>query len=65
MKVEVAVLGSPFLKYTRMELTIRAQELYESRGGRPGFPVSKVYTSLRHVQASTSTREVSKVDVDH
>ena len=37
MRVEVAVLGSPSL--TVLMLQARAQELYESRGGRPGLPV--------------------------
>ena len=45
MKVEEAVLGSPIpnsrygLCNTELELNYRAQELRESRGGRPGLPV--------------------------
>ena len=48
MKVEVAVLGSPSSnrayglcerKATLNLLSVRAQELCESRGGRPGLPV--------------------------
>ena len=48
MKVEVAVLGSPFLidlivsvdvSNIEKETRLRTQELCESRGGRPGLPV--------------------------
>ena len=42
MKVEVAVLGSPSLIVLTVSLnllSVRAQELCESRGGRPGLPV--------------------------
>ena len=48
VKVEVDVLGSPSLilrtvsvdvEQTLNETIHRAQELYESRGGRPGLPV--------------------------
>ena len=52
MKVEVTVLGSPslivlmvsvdveqYLKKTRQH-TLRVQGLFESRGGRPGLPVT-------------------------
>ena len=44
MRVEVVVLGSPIpnsrygLCNTELELNYRAQELRESRGGRPGLP---------------------------
>ena len=46
MKVEVAVLGSPSLKVLMDYVDVkqhdrRAQELCESRGGRPGLPVPK------------------------
>ena len=45
MKVEVAVLGSPSLISLMVSVDIkqhlknRVQELCESLGGRPGFPV--------------------------
>ena len=39
MKVEVAVLGSPSLIVRTVSVDVRAQELCESRGGRPGLPV--------------------------
>ena len=42
MKVEVAILGSPSLIVLIVSVDVkqlRAQQLCESRGGRPGFPV--------------------------
>ena len=43
MKVEVDVLGSPSLTVAMVSVDVtlknRAQELCESRGGRPGLPV--------------------------
>ena len=52
MKVEVAVLGSPSLislmvsvdvkQHLKEIAKIRAQELCESRGGRPGLPVPNI-----------------------
>ena len=50
MKVEVAVVGSPFLIALMVSVDVkhhwnyifyRGQELCESRGGRPGLPVPR------------------------
>ena len=43
MKVEVVVLGSPSIAVRQVSVVnffLRAQELCESRGGRPGLPVN-------------------------
>ena len=49
MKVGVDVLGSPTLTVRMVSVDVkqhwtalRAQELREVRGGRPGFPVSQI-----------------------
>ena len=41
MRVEVDVLGSPSLNSPYGLCDVIVQELCESRGGRPGFPVPK------------------------
>ena len=61
MKVEVDVLGSPFLivfmisvdvkQHLNEPHTVRAQELCERRGGRPGLPsliVLMVSVDVKH-----------------
>ena len=39
MKVELDVLGSPSLISLMVSMDVKAQELFESRGGHPGLPV--------------------------
>ena len=68
MKVEVAVPGSPSLISLRFLCNtqpkekglVRAQELCESRGGRPGLPVpNKPTVSVQHSTKGERARQSS------
>ena len=61
MKVEVAILGSPSLIVLMVSVDVkqlRAQELCESRGGHPGFPVPNSPYGLCRRKAAQSSGAV-------
>ena len=62
VKVEVTALGSPSLTvHTVQNSQIRAQELCESRGGRPGLPVPNSPYSLCGREATMNSNSDTSI----